>query len=193
VSTGIRFSTLPDATPPSYHIPANSSSPLASSSSLRTLPSQPPTTITALFNPMLGHLSGAYSARVSRDLSLSSRFDFNVYSYESEWTMGTEYWLRRRPSEDLDDGSQRLSSTSIEEETKREIHGVFKARASTSNVRSVFYVYGLTLSSLIQNVSIMWEGRIRSMLVSLGVVSDFSNRLKPIKAVGVELSYFSSE
>ncbi|KAK7470858.1 Mitochondrial distribution and morphology protein 10 [Stygiomarasmius scandens] len=176
VSTGIRFSTMPDATPPSYQIPASSSSPLSSSS--KTLPSysQPPTTITALFNPMLGHLSGAYSARVNRDLSLSSRFDFNVYSYDSEWTMGAEYWLRRRyPSEDSEDASRSPSSTE-EEPAKREIQGVFKARASTSN-----------------NVSVMWEGRIRSMLVSLGVVSDFSNRLKPIKAVGLELSYFSSE
>lgn len=38
----------------------------------------------------------------------------------------------------------------------------------------------------------MWEGRLRNMLVSLGVVSDLSSRSKPIKAIGLELSYFSS-
>jgi distribution and morphology protein 10 len=38
----------------------------------------------------------------------------------------------------------------------------------------------------------MWEGRIRHMLVGLGVVSDLSNRTKPIKAIGLEVSYFSS-
>jgi mitochondrial distribution and morphology protein 10 len=43
-----------------------------------------------------------------------------------------------------------------------------------------------------QDVALMWEGRLRNMLVSLGVVSDFSSRLKPIKAIGLELSYFSS-
>jgi distribution and morphology protein 10 len=37
----------------------------------------------------------------------------------------------------------------------------------------------------------MWEGRIRNMLVSLGVVSDLSNRSKPIKSIGLELAYFS--
>lgn len=31
------------------------------------------------------------------------------------------------------------------------------------------------------------------MLVSLGLVSDLSSRAKPIKAIGLELSYFSSE
>lgn len=39
----------------------------------------------------------------------------------------------------------------------------------------------------------MWEGRIRNLLISLGVASNLSNRSKPIKSIGVELSYFSSE
>lgn len=92
VSTGIRFTTLPDATPPSFQLQSTPSSALSSSPSYT--PSQPPTSITALFNPMLGHISGAYAARVTRNLSMCSRFDFNVYSYESEWTMGMEWWMR---------------------------------------------------------------------------------------------------
>ncbi|KAL0574325.1 Mitochondrial distribution and morphology protein 10 [Marasmius crinis-equi] len=172
ISTGVRFTTIPDATPPSYQIPPPSTSALSAVSVSKNPPSQSPTTITALFNPMLGHLSGAYSARVSDDLSLSSRFDFNVYSYESEWTMGAEYWLRRNSSLEGSTDTQ----TEPEQGGKKPIHGVVKARASTSN-----------------DVSIMWEGRIRNMLVSLGVVSDFSSRLKPIKSMGLELSYFSSD
>ncbi|KAJ7507554.1 mitochondrial distribution and morphology protein 10 [Mycena galericulata] len=173
VSTGFRFTTLPDATPPSFQLPGPSSSPLSQVS--KGPPSQPPTTITALFNPMLGHMSGAYSARVSRDLSLSSRFDFNAYSYESEWTMGAEWWMRSSPAdEDPDDDATPIPP--LGGQTKGEIRGVVKARASTNN-----------------DVSLMWEGRLRNMLVSLGVVSDFSNRTKPIKAIGLELSYFSSD
>ncbi|KAJ7499132.1 mitochondrial distribution and morphology protein 10 [Mycena latifolia] len=173
VSTGFRFTTLPDATPPSFQLSGPSSAPLAQVS--KGPPSQPPTTITALFNPMLGHMSGAYSARVSRDLSLSSRFDFNVYSYESEWTMGAEWWMRSSPSQDDpdDDVTPILPPGG---DAKGEVRGVVKARASTNN-----------------DVSLMWEGRLRNMLVSLGVVSDFSNRTKPIKAIGLELSYFSSD
>ncbi|KII95385.1 hypothetical protein PLICRDRAFT_34235 [Plicaturopsis crispa FD-325 SS-3] len=180
VSTGIRFTTLPDATPPSFQVPSATSSPL-SAASHQPLPSQPPTTITALFNPMMGHISGAYAARVSRDLSLASRFDFNVYSYESEWTMGAEWWMRRTPSKEADDDTtpHAVPLTLPPQQSPpswNDVHGVVKARASTSN-----------------DVSLMWEGRLRNMLVSLGVVSDFSSRSKPIKAVGLELSYFSSE
>ncbi|KAI0776030.1 mitochondrial distribution and morphology protein 10 [Trametes elegans] len=170
VSTGIRFTTVPDATPPSFQVPASSG---AGPSTPRGPPSQPPTTITALFNPMLGHISGAYAARVSRDLSLASRFDFNVYSYESEWSVGAEWWQRRgkeRPLTSPTDDSQPSLSGLADE-----VQGVVKARVSTTT-----------------DVALLWEGRLRNVLVSLGVVSNLSSRSKPIKSVGIELSYFSS-
>ena len=138
VSTGIRFTTLPDATPPSFQVPTPSGVlPTSSPSHLalpRGFPSQPPTTITALFNPMLGHMSSAYTARVSKDLSLSSRFDFNVYSFDSEWTMGAEWWLRRQPtpsSNEIIDLPLHSSAPSIH---STDVRGVVKARASTNNV-----------------------------------------------------------
>ncbi|KAG6855046.1 Mitochondrial distribution and morphology protein 10 [Blastosporella zonata] len=138
-SIGLRFTTLPDATPPSFQVPSSSSPPSLASKGQQ---SQPPTTITALFNPILGHMSGAYSAQVSRDLSLSSRFDFNVYSFESEWTMGAEWWMRRSPSADIEEDSDmgvdpftpQISPNSTSLESRDEVHGVVKARASTNNV-----------------------------------------------------------
>ncbi|EPQ59366.1 mitochondrial distribution and morphology protein 10 [Gloeophyllum trabeum ATCC 11539] len=186
VSTGIRFTTLPDATAPSFQPPDPSSSPLSLSSSRTPHLPQPPTTITALFNPMMGHISGAYAARVSRDLSVCSRFDLNVYSYESEWTMGAEWWLRRKPvlheedtldakSSDENSPDHLTSAPAMSETWTDDVLGVVKARASTTT-----------------DVSLMWEGRLRNMLVSLGIVSNLSSRSKPIKAVGLELAYFSS-
>jgi len=142
--------------------------------------SEPPTTITALFNPMMGHMSGAYTARVSRDLSLSSRFDFNVYSYESEWTMGAEWWLRRsqsKPAVDgTVDGSLSIPSLAVAHASPDDVTGVVKARASTSN-----------------DIALLWEGRLKNVLVGLGVASNLSSGAKPIKSFGLELSYFSSE
>lgn len=138
VSTGIRFTTLPDATPPSFQLPSPTSSPL-SAASQRPSPSQPPTTITALFNPMLGHISSAYAQRVTRNLSLCSRFDFNVYSYESEWAIGSEWWIRRG----LARSTEETEGASSESHTGRlhdAVHGVVKARASTTTV-SVLSAY----------------------------------------------------
>ncbi len=74
VSTGLRFTTLP---------PATSTTPATS----------PPTTLTILYNPIIGYLSAAYSAQVSPHVALSSRYGLNVYSYESELTVGGEWWI----------------------------------------------------------------------------------------------------
>ncbi|KAF8559021.1 mitochondrial distribution and morphology protein 10 [Imleria badia] len=177
VSTGIRFTTLSDSSTVSSQAQSSSSSPPP-----RGPPSQPPTTITALFNPMMGHVSAAYAAKVSRDLSLCSRFDFNVYSYDSEWTMGAEWWMRRALSQSVSDSDTVQSPDNVPSypqqgslHSRSDIRGVVKTRISTNNT-----------------VSLLWEGRLKQMLVSLGVVSDLSSRSKPIKAIGLELSYFST-
>ena len=149
VSTGLRFTTLPDATPPS-----------SSSSTHPSTPTQPPTTLTAIFNPMMGHLSTAYAARVSRDLSLCSRFDFNLYSYESEWTMGAEWWIRRAARRSLNPSSNAVQAPSaigtsssvplppqidesdvVGDATTEVVQGVVKARMSTNTVRNFLLLF----------------------------------------------------
>jgi len=82
---------------------------------------------------MLGHISTAYTAKVSRDLVLSTRFDFNVYSFESEWTMGAEYWVRHRLHSD--EGIPKLPPKPMyHPDVQRDVQGVLKARVSTNNV-----------------------------------------------------------
>lgn len=184
VSTGLRFTTLPDATPPSFQVP--SSAPDAAST-LGITPSQPPTTLTATYNPIMGHLSTAYAARVSRDLSLCSRygeswacctidsvayspvdlriirFDFNIYSYESEWTMGAEWWMRRSKGKEREEATvpQGLVSTGRTSSNhgsdfvpiapptpapqslppNEEVQGVVKARVSTNTVGALLAAF----------------------------------------------------
>ena len=84
VSTGLRFTTLPPSLTPSSQ------------------PISPPTTLTLLYNPLIGFISSAYSAQVSPTVALSSRFGVNVYSYESDLSIGGEWWIgRRRGKKDI--------------------------------------------------------------------------------------------
>jgi distribution and morphology protein 10 len=130
---------------------------------------------------------------------MCSRFDFNVYSYDSEWTMGAEWWMRRaasKPEDELEPSliPQQPSVPVPQAESldiPSDIRGVVKARISTNNVSCIDMPRLLT-AQFKQNVSLMWEGRLKQMLVSLGFVSDLSSRSKPIKAIGLELSYFSA-
>lgn len=75
LSAAVRFSTLP---------------PLLSDH-----PSQPPTTMTATLNPLIGQVSTAYAVETSPNSAMASRFDFNLYSYDAELSVGGE-WFRRR-------------------------------------------------------------------------------------------------
>ncbi|PVG00566.1 hypothetical protein CPB86DRAFT_701009 [Serendipita vermifera] len=154
VSTAIRFTTIPDPVTQLGEHPETSFS-------------QPPTTITAVLNPILGHISAAYASRVSNDLALCSRFDFNVYSYESEWSLGAEWWVRSNEPVSAEGAITNKHTTSSTQ-------GLLKAKLSTN-----------------YDVSLLWEGRLKQVLVGLGVVSDLSNRSKPIRALGVEVAYFS--
>jgi len=84
---------------------------------------------------MLGHISTAYTAKISRDLALSTRFDFNVYSFESEWTMGAEYWVRHRLHSDEGIAmAELLPNLPPKPIYQQNVQGVLKARVSTNNV-----------------------------------------------------------
>ncbi len=80
VSTGLRFTTIPPVSP----LPPSSPAP------------SPPTTLTLLYNPLIGYLSSAYSAQISPKIALSTRFGVNVYSYESDLCIGGEWWVGRK-------------------------------------------------------------------------------------------------
>ncbi|GAA5907741.1 hypothetical protein JCM8208_005504 [Rhodotorula glutinis] len=189
VSTGVRFVTVPESAGG---------------------PAQPPTYATATLNPIMGQLQAAYAVQVGRDASLASRFDFNLYSYDADLTVGGEWFYRRAPppsssapsssrsmAQDKVEGGASSDTTTFDafgrgaddDETRRrkrnldaddEVLGVLKVRASTSSL-----------------VALLWEGRLGDFLVSAGLVADLRQatlsrgRRSPISSVGMSLSYWA--
>lgn len=142
VSTGIRYRTLPQFS------------------------AQSPLTVTYLFNPFMGHMSAAFAAQVSEDLALCPRYEFNIYSYESDLTIGAEWWQR----ESIDD----VNAVSNESpELKGDVQGVIKTTISTGK--------GITL---------LWEGRYRKTLFGIGLMANLKSG-SPIQSFGLQFQYFS--
>ncbi|EPS32369.1 hypothetical protein PDE_07329 [Penicillium oxalicum 114-2] len=179
MSTGLRFSTLPAAT----QAPSASSS----SSSIQPTPiSTFPYTLTLTLTPITGSLSTTYSLRASPNLSLSSRFGFNVYSWESEMVAGCELWRRSRktttPPED--DGLEwarrkmRLydSLTPLSGSQSDPLHvsdplqsaSVTGSEADSQGDEASDSVIKLRVDQS-WNVRLLWEGRVKELLVSAGV------------------------
>ncbi|KAL4782234.1 hypothetical protein BJX76DRAFT_359131 [Aspergillus varians] len=160
MSTGLRFSTLPAATNPQ-----SSSTP-----SLTTPISTFPYTLTLTLTPLTGSLSTSYSLRASPNLSFSSRFGFNVYSWESEMVAGCELWRQSKKSKlaENDDGL---------EWARRKVR-VWEPLASPPEpeIPPPPNNEGETQESVIKlrvdqswNVRLLWEGRVKELLVSAGV------------------------
>lgn len=164
LSTGLKFTTLPAAARTLSSSPGSTPNPISSF----------PYTLTLTLTPLTGSLSTTYSARASPNLAFSSRFGFNVYSWESEMVAGCEIWRKSPRTEPIeaDDGldwarrkmgivkdlaSEKISSLSPSASTSQAIEenegdSVIKIRVDQS-----------------WNVRLLWEGRVKSLLVTAGV------------------------
>ncbi|RAL14560.1 mitochondrial distribution and morphology protein 10 [Aspergillus homomorphus CBS 101889] len=196
MSTGLRFSTLPAATdvPSSTSTstaPPSSSSSSSSSNAGNNPISTFPYTLTLTLTPLTGSLSTTYSLRASPNLAFSSRFGFNVYSWESEMVAGMELWRKSRRASPTPNGA--LEADDGLEWARRKMRGEtgpvpplssFSVKAAADPIPST-KVAGLATSAVTQaeenesvlkirvgqswNVRLLWEGRVKELLVSAGV------------------------
>ncbi|KAG4301991.1 hypothetical protein PCANB_001998 [Pneumocystis canis] len=136
-----------------------------------TLPSylKNPLTMTLTLNPIVGLISAAYAIK-AEDLSLSSRFNFNMFSYESNLDIGFELWRRSK-----------LPESSISEIPLFSGPFVF--------IRPKTNVIKLSTGSK-KNLKILWECRYKSFLCSFGAVFDLNSPLSLLKSFGLEFQCF---
>ncbi|KAL8650864.1 MAG: hypothetical protein Q9210_003568 [Variospora velana] len=166
MSTGVRFATLPAHTGFPY-------------------------TMTLTLNPLMGNLSSSYSVRAGDLLSLSSRFDFNVYSYESGVAMGMELWKLR----DLGGEDERLSGEEKRLERAKETIEAGRRRGlvELGEASQAGDIAGCLKARVDQrgNVGLLWEGRVKELVYSCGASIDLRGGKDIINGVGLELQYSS--
>ncbi|KAL5398269.1 Mitochondrial distribution and morphology protein 10 [Paraphaeosphaeria minitans] len=134
-----------------------------------------PYTMTLTLNPLMGNLSSTYAVKAGPNLALCTRFDFNFYSYESDLQLGCELW-RRRSNTDVEWAIKKLRP-----DWKRptvapddDVSGILKARVDQH-----------------WRIGVLWEGRIKDLLFTLGASLDLKKREQIFRAVGIELQYSS--
>ena len=183
VSTGIRFATLP------RHVGF-------------------PYTMTLTLNPLMGNLSSTYAVKASSSLALCSRFDFNVYSYESGFQMGMELWRRRQSDGDVGWARAKLlqpGKSGWGEVTAESAHAVLDERTPGPTINldqelgdSVEEFRDEDTANVLKarlnqdgQVGLLWEGKVKELLYSFGVNIDFRRREQIFRGVGLEFRYSS--
>lgn len=129
--------------------------------------------MTLTLNPLMGGLSTTYSVRASSRLALSSRFDFNVYSYESGLRVGGELWRLKRRGREIAAGLQKQKRNGPAE-VEDDIAGVLKARLDQTG-----------------EIALLWEGRFKELVYGCGATVDFRRGENMLRRVGLEICYSS--
>ena len=136
-----------------------------------------PYTMTLTLNPLMGNLSSSYAVLAGQNLALCSQFDFNFYSYESGLRLGLELWKRRQEHVETAWARQLIRPEWKQSSSSRQsndVSGVLKARWDQD-----------------WRIGILWEGRLKEILFSLGVTLDMQRRDQIFHAVGAEVQFSS--
>ncbi|KAI9051398.1 hypothetical protein LZ554_004445 [Drepanopeziza brunnea f. sp. 'monogermtubi'] len=166
-----------------YYGSLNKSGGMSFGGRFATLPAHKgvPLTATLTLNPLMGNLSTTYAVKAGKNLGLCSKFDFNVYSYESDVMLGCELWRMKPkiPKEKVRSWEAKLEwrLDPVEENPVPEpdvVAGVLKARVDQN-----------------WKIGLLWEGRIKDLLFTLGTSIDMKRRDQPFRAIGLELQYSS--
>ena len=195
-----RFSTGAEI----YYGTLNKSGGISLGARFATLPTHKgtPLSATLTLNPLMGNISANYAVVAGPHCSLATRMEFNIFSYESAWAIGMELWRKpfARPVDSDDNfgvgkrsfqakmewrldepellstgkGETEPGDKKREEQKEEEYAGVLKTRMD-QNMR----------------IGVLWEGRVKSLLFSLGSGIDLRKLDKPFRTLGLEIQFSS--
>ncbi|KAI1326649.1 hypothetical protein F5Y16DRAFT_224178 [Xylariaceae sp. FL0255] len=217
-----------------YYGTLNKSGGMSVGARFATLPDHKGTPLTATMtvNPLMGTLSWTYAVMAGRHCSLATKMDFNVYSYESDWSVGMELWRKKgawtvKPDPDdvpsaqpvvirersfqakmdwkLDDPlpSQGPLQTAVMPEVEANADQETKPKDRTFRAKLEWrqnkegededQYSGVLKARLDQHwrIGLLWEGRIKSLLFSLGSGIDLCRPDAPFRTLGLEVQFSS--
>ncbi|KAK4186605.1 hypothetical protein QBC35DRAFT_264376 [Podospora australis] len=190
-----------------YYGTLNKSGGMSLGARFATLPTHrgTPLTATVTVNPLMGNINATYAVLAKDYCSLATRMEFNVYSYESEWAVGMELWSNRRPAGFLL-GAVPIQQSEPEPEPPKKKERSFQAKLewrlddpepeppkpSKKSAKKEEYL-GVLKARLDQNLRIgmLWEGRAKSLIFSLGTGIDLHMLGEPFRSLGLEIQYSS--
>lgn len=186
-----------------YYGTLNKSGGISLGTRFTTLPSHTgtPLSATLTLNPLMGNISASYAVVAGRHCSLATRMEFNFFSYESAWAIGMELWRKpfARPvlDEDVDAGrpKERSFQAKLEwrlDEPEPVIVKPPKEETDPDKPEEEKYA-GVLKTRLDQNlrIGVLWEGRVKSLLFSLGSGIDLRKLDKPFRTLGLEIQFSS--
>ncbi|TLD30856.1 hypothetical protein PspLS_02281 [Pyricularia sp. CBS 133598] len=174
-----------------------------------TLPAHSGTPLTATFTlaPLMGNISSSFAVMARESCSLATRFDFNVYSYESDWTIGMELWGKGRMAglidrrlEEEDAQIVPADTRPAEKKKERSFQAKMEWRLDEDDEieplppkKREDEFSGVLKARMDQHskVGLLWEGRLKSLIFSLGTSVNLSKPEQSFRSLGLAIQYSS--
>lgn len=193
-----------------YYGTLNKSGGISFGTRFATLPQHKgtPLSATLTLNPLVGNIAASYAVSAGKHCTLATRMEFNVFSYESRWAVGMELW--RKPLKLLvvpekevfwERSFQAKMEWRLDEpEPPKEPpppppppKPKKKRSLSGDGGEGEEEYAGVLKTSLDQNlkVGLLWEGRVKSLLFSLGSGIDLRKMDRPFRTLGLEIQFSS--
>ncbi|EDO16127.1 hypothetical protein Kpol_1070p9 [Vanderwaltozyma polyspora DSM 70294] len=154
-----------------------------------------PLTLTLSFNPLFGHLSSTYSAKTSSNSAFCVQYDFNLYSIDSNLSLGCELWKQNELIQNVsqekskkqeiqvppnfynnnsNDAKQKRILNDLNTTFESSLKKIDKERAVIENFETDLYnkdftsVWKFSTSLRDKNLCILWDGKFKGFLLSAG-------------------------
>ncbi|QPG75588.1 hypothetical protein FOA43_002945 [Brettanomyces nanus] len=176
-----------------------------------------PLTMTLALNPLLGTIESTYAIKSGLNSTLSSKYTFNIYSYESDLLFGFSLLRSSEPPNRAVPPKSPLPSTlpitssrhqpfkSLDEETHHRLLTTFmginpgklvtenNARHFMDTFNHLNFSSGLKCCASIakKDLNVAWEGRFKDLLISSGLRIDCSEAIPKMGKYGIEIQYSS--
>jgi distribution and morphology protein 10 len=190
-----------------YYGTLNKSGGISLGTRFATLPTHKgtPLSATLTMNPLMGNIAASYAVVAGKHCSLATRMEFNIFSYESAWAVGMELWRKplRRSSVETERPWAKHKERSLQAKLEWRLDEPVLVPALPPESDKILTVdkgkrgeeeyAGVLKARLDQNlrIGILWEGRVKSLLFSLGSGIDLRKLDKPFRTLGLEIQFSS--
>jgi distribution and morphology protein 10 len=192
-----------------YYGTLNKSGGMSLGARFATLPAHrgTPLTATLTINPLMGNINATYAVLARDYCSLATRMEFNVYSYESEWAVGMELWSNRKPAGFLlgaDPRNLSVPEPGPLKKKERSFQAKLEWRLDDEGPKSKTPEekpaaedpdeYRGVLKARMDHhlrLGVLWEGRAKSLIFSLGTGIDLRKLDEPFRSLGLAIQYSS--
>lgn len=170
------------------------------------------------WNPIFGHLATSYSAHVLKNLKLATRYDFNLYSLQSNLSLGLEFW-NKSAAHDKSSTTVSLRDTYIptqilvNDDYNKDFHVIprdhdYVTYVFQNSLNQIDYekflinnfrenwihekfnsVWKLSTSFIERDINLLWQGKWNGFILSFGTRLQLNN-LNDTK-IGIKIQYIN--